>query len=164
MNTIIYFGFSATAGLIGWLTIFTVFIWPKIKDQPKTNQLKFLTAFHFFRYFGTSFLIAGLVTHALPTSFTTPAVFGDLIALFLSYIAFIGLQRSKSEKPRLLPVWIFNIFGISDLLFAVVRGPLLIHSPGDFGITYIIPTVYVPLLLTAHIYAFRVLTRQNAKV
>ena len=164
MNTTIYFGIGAAAGLIGWLTIFATIIWPKMKDQPKIQKLKTLTAISFFRYFGTTFLITGLVTRKLPAGFADPAVFGDLIALGLAYIAFIGLQRSKTEKPRLSPTWIFNIWGTVDLLLAAVMGPVLIHDVGNFGLTYIIPTVYVPLLLTAHFYAFKVLSQRDRGV
>ena len=109
-----------------------------------------------------TFLIVGLVTRKLPAGFANPAAFGDLIALVLAYIAFIGLQRSRAERPRLLPVWILNVVGTADLLFAFATAPFLIKDPGSFGLTYIIPTVYVPLLLTAHFYAFKVLAQPHA--
>lgn len=102
------------------------------------------------------------MTRKLPAGFANPAAFGDLIALVLAYIAFIGLQRSRAERPRLLPVWIFNVVGTADLLFAFATAPFLIKDPGSFGLTYIIPTVYVPLLLTAHFYAFKVLAQPHA--
>jgi len=162
MNTMVYFGMSVVLGLVAWFTIFATIIWPKMKSQPKTQQLKSLTAISFFRYFGTTFLIVGLVTRKLPAGFANPAAFGDLIALVLAYIAFIGLQRSRAERPRLLPVWIFNVVGTADLLFAFATAPFLIKDPGSFGLTYIIPTVYVPLLLTAHFYAFKVLAQPHA--
>src|SRR6266542_6908509 len=107
MNTIIYFGIGVAAGLIGWLTIFATIIWPKMKGQPRIQQLKTLTAIHFFRYLGTTRLSTGLVTRKWPAGFADPAAFGDLIALGLAYIAFIGLQRSKTEKPRLSQTWFF---------------------------------------------------------
>jgi hypothetical protein len=162
MNTIVYFGMSVALGLIAWFTIFATIIWPKMKSQPRIRQLKSLTAISFFRYFATTFLIVGLVTRKLPAGFANPAAFGDLIALVLAYIAFIGLQRSHAERPRLLPVWIFNVVGAADLLFAFATAPFLIKDPGSFGLTYIIPTVYVPLLLTAHFYAFKVLAQPHA--
>jgi hypothetical protein len=48
---IIYFAGSAAAGIIGWATIFATIIWPKMKQQPRVQQLKTLTAIHFFRRF-----------------------------------------------------------------------------------------------------------------
>jgi hypothetical protein len=160
---IIYFGGSAAAGIIGWATIFATIIWPKLKQQPKVQQLKTLTAIHFFRYFGTTVFIAGLVSRRLPTGFADPEAFGDLISLGLAYIAFIGLQRSKADRPLLLPVWIFNIVGATDLLLATALGAALIHDPGDLGLAYIIPTAYVPLLLAAHFYALKVLSQRSGE-
>jgi hypothetical protein len=163
MNPIIYFALSVAAGLVAWFTIFAVFVWPKMRTQPKTQQLKALTAIHFFRYFGTTFLITGLVVHKLPAAFAEPAAFGDLLAVVLAYIAFVGLLRSRAGKTYLAPVWIFNILGTADLLLAAVTGPLLLKNIGDLGLTYIIPTVYVPLLLVAHFYAFKVLAQHSSK-
>ena len=160
---LIYFAASAALGIIGWATIFATIVWPKMKRQPRVQQLKTLTAISFFRYFATTLLIAGLVSHKLPSGFADPAAFGDLISLGLAYIAFIGLQRSKAGQPSLLPVWIFNIVGAADLLLALVLGPALIHDPGDFGLAYIIPTVYVPLLLVAHFYALKVLSQRSSE-
>jgi hypothetical protein len=160
---IIYFGGGAVAGIIGWATIFATIIWPKLKQQPTVQQLKTLTAIHFFRYFATTLLIAGLVSSKLPSGFADPAAFGDLISLGLAYVAFTGLQRSSAGKPMLLPVWIFNIVGAADLLVAAVLGPALIRNLGDFGVAYIIPTVYVPLLLVAHFYALRVLSQHSSE-
>ena len=159
---LIYFGGSAVAGIIGWATIFATIIWPKMKQRPMVEQLKILTAINFFRYFATTTLIVGLVSRKLPAGFADPAAFGDLISLVLAYVAFIGLQRSKAGKPLLLPVWIFNIVGAADLLLAAVLGPALIRDPGDFGLAYIIPTVYVPLLLVAHFYSLRILSQRPA--
>jgi len=157
---LIYFGGSAALGIIGWATIFAAIIWPKMRQQPRVQQLKTLTAFHFFRYFATTLLIAGLVSRKLPSGFADPAAFGDLITLVLAYAAFIGLQRATAERPWLFPVWIMNIAGTADLLLALVLGPALIRDPGDLGLGYIVPTVYVPLLLVAHFYAFKVLSQR----
>ena len=160
---LIYFAGSAAAGIIGWATIFATIIWPKMKQRPMVEQLKILTAINFFRYFATTTLIIGLVSRKLPSGFADPAAFGDLISLVLAYVAFTGLQRSQAGKPLLLPVWIFNIVGAADLLLALVLGPALIHDPGDLGLAYIIPTVYVPLLLVAHFYALKVLNQRPSE-
>jgi hypothetical protein len=160
---LIYFAGSAAAGIVAWATIFATIIWPRMRQQPRVLQLKTLTAISFFRYFATTMFITGLITHKLPAGFADPAVYGDLISLGLAYIAFIGLQRSPAGRPRLLPVWIFNIVGAADLVLAYVTGPALIRDPGNLGLSYIIPTVYVPLLLVAHFYAFKVLTQRPSE-
>jgi hypothetical protein len=154
----IYLGGSVAAGIIAWVTIFATIIWPKMKQQPRVRQLKTLTAVHFFRYFGTTALIAGLVSRKLPAGFADPMAFGDLVSLGLAYIAFAGLQRSRAEKP----LWVSNIVGAADLLMAIGLAPALIQNPGDLGLAYIIPTVYVPLLLVAHFYALKILSQRPA--
>jgi hypothetical protein len=159
---LIYFAGSAAAGIAGWATIFAAIIWPKLKQRPRVQQLKSLTAIHFFRYFATTLLMAGLVSHKLPTGFADPAAYGDLISLALAYVAFAALQRSKAGKPRLLPVWIFNIVGAADLLLAMILGPALVRDPADFGLGYAIPTLYVPVLLVAHFYALKTLSQRSA--
>jgi hypothetical protein len=157
---LIYFGGSAVAGVVGWATIFAALIWPKMKQQPRVQRLKTLTAISFFRYFATTVFIAGLVSRQLPRGFADPTAFGDLVSMVLAYVAFIALGRPGAGMSRLLTVWIFNIVGAADLLLALVVGPALIRDPGDLGLAYIIPTVYVPLLLVAHFYGLKTLIQR----
>jgi hypothetical protein len=46
----------------------------------------------------------------------------------------------------------------------MVLGPALIHDPGDFGLAYIVPTVYVPLLLIAHFYSLKALSQRSSVI
>jgi hypothetical protein len=154
---LLYFAMSAALGIIGWSVIFATLVWPKMKNQSRVWRLKLLTATHFFRYFGTTMLITGLVVQKLPTGFANPAAFGDLITVLLAYIAFIALQRSRDDNARFPTVWLLNIFGTADLLLAAILGPVLIKDPANFGFTYFIPTFYVPLLFVTHFYAFKTL-------
>ncbi len=157
----IYFGTSAAFGLVAWFTIFATYVWPTMQKRPSVERLKILTTVHFFRYFGLSFLITGLVVHKLPATFAIPAAFGDLTVAVLAYITFVGLQRS--QKPSMAMAWILNILGTVDLLYGAIVGPTVIKDIGDFGLTYIIPTVYVPLLFAAHFYAFKTLLQRTSK-
>ena len=60
--------------------------------------------------------------------------------------------------------WVFNTFGMGDLLFAFYLGSRisLPDTPGLLGAGYFILTAYVPLLLVTHFLAFRVLLRTKA--
>ena len=78
-----------------------------------------------------------------------PAAFGDLISLALTHIAFIGLQRPKPESHCCFQCGSSTLVGTADLLLAMVLGPRVHSDVRDFGLSYIIPTVYVPLLLAA---------------
>jgi len=156
-----YFIMSAIAGLIGWFTIFAIIIYPALQRLPRLRRLKILTSFHFFRYFGTTLLMTGLVVHKLPVVFARPAAFGDLASVVLAYVAFMAIQRSHNEDARLPLVWLFNIVGAIDLLVAGILGPTHIQNPADFGFTYFIPVFYVPLLFAVHFYAFKTLTERS---
>ena len=69
--------------------------------------------------------------------------------------------RSLRLRPGLaLPlVWLFNLVGITDLLFAVVQGVITGLPFSHIGVAWFIPTVYVPLLLVIHITVFWFLLR-----
>lgn len=160
---LVYFAMSAALGIIGWSVIFAALVWPKMKSQQRRWRLKLLTSIHFFRYFGTTMLITGLVTKKLPAGFANPAAFGDVITVALAFVAFIALQRSRSDTARLPSVWLFNIFGAADLLLAAVLGPVLIPDPANFGFAYFIPTFYVPLLFVTHFYSLKTLAERSRK-
>ena len=60
--------------------------------------------------------------------------------------------------------WVFNTFGMGDLLFAFYLGSRisLPATQGLLGAGYFILTAYVPILLITHGLAFRILMRTKA--
>jgi hypothetical protein len=56
-------------------------------------------------------------------------------------------------------VWLLNIVGFADLLFAAYNGVVVGFSSFHVGVAWFIPTVYVPLLLVNHVVVFRFLLR-----
>jgi hypothetical protein len=77
-----------------------------------------------------------------------------LVACLLA-LATLATLRSK---VGLLVLWMFNLWGTTDLLFAYYQG--LIGAPFPvtaFGAAFYIPTVLVPLLLITHGLVFRML-------
>jgi hypothetical protein len=54
-------------------------------------------------------------------------------------------------------VWVFNVWGSADLLYAFYQGVGIGLEPGQLGAAYFIPTVVVPLLLITHGLVFRLL-------
>ena len=102
------------------------------------------------------FLVPGVTSEILDTRFSHPAAYGDLIAAIL---AFVALGAIRLNAPwALASVWIFNIWGATDLLNAVARGIMFIPD-GHFGATYWIPATIVPLLLVTHAYIFILLAK-----
>ena len=58
-------------------------------------------------------------------------------------------------------VWVFNLWGSADLLYAFYQGNQVGLEPGQLGAAYFIVTVLVPLLLITHGLVFRLLLQRN---
>jgi len=108
---------------------------------------------HSFRFIGLAFLIPGVVAPELPGAFARPAAYGDLIAAVLALLALMTLRG----RLGILFVWIFNVWGTADLLYAFYAGNSVGLEPGQLGATLFILTVIVPLLLITHGVVFRLL-------
>ena len=61
-------------------------------------------------------------------------------------------------------VWVFNLWGIADLLYAFYQGMIGVGiKPGQLGAVFFIPTVAVPLLFVTHVLVFRLLLRGDGE-
>jgi hypothetical protein len=113
-----------------------------------------------FRFIGLSFLVPGVVAVSLSPDFARPAAYGDLGAALLAVIAVLAVSARVSWA---LPVvWVFNLWGTVDLLYAIYLGEIGVRiSPGSLGAAFYIPTVLVPPLLVTHGLIFRLLMRRR---
>jgi hypothetical protein len=109
----------------------------------------------FFRFIGLSFLVPGVVSPQLPAAFAVPAAYGDFVAGLLAIVATIAL--SKRATWAVVVVWLFNIWGAADLIFAFVQGTRVQLDPGALGAAFFIVTAIVPPLFVTHALIFRVL-------
>lgn len=57
----------------------------------------------------------------------------------------------------IVAVWVFNVWGAGDLLFAFYQGARVRLQPGSLGDGYYIVTAVVPLLLASHALIFGLL-------
>jgi hypothetical protein len=115
----------------------------------------------FIRFLGLSFLVPGVVSPALPAAFAVPAAFGDAVAGIFAIAATIALAKRASWA--IAAVWVFNVWGAADLLFAFYSGPHAQIQPGALGATFYLPTAIVPSLLVTHFLVFRLLLRKEPK-
>jgi hypothetical protein len=56
-------------------------------------------------------------------------------------------------------VWVFNVWGAADLVFAFYQGARLRLEPGSLGAGFYIVTALVPPLLVSHALVFALLRR-----
>ena len=115
----------------------------------------------FLRFVGLSFLVPGVVSSGLPAAFAVPAAYGDFIAGVLAIISTIALSRRATWA--ILAVWLFNIWGAADLLFAFYQGARVQLDPGALGAAFFIVTAIVPPLLVSHALIFLILTFKHGR-
>ena len=152
------YGISIVFAFIAWGLVAAFYIWPDLRRRARSEALRPILVLHSFRFVGLSFLIPGVVSPDLPAAFATPAAYGDLIAAVLALLALAVLQSGFG----LIVVWVFNVWGTADLLYAFYEGNRLDLDPGQLGAAYFIVVVLVPLLLITHGLAFRLLLSRGS--
>lgn len=158
MNALALFGLSALMSMVSSVVAAVLYVWPRLRAMNREQALVPLVAPHLFlRFFGLSFLVPGVVASSLPAAFAVPAAYGDFVAGILAILAIIALAKQASWA--IVAVWVFNVWGAADLLFALYQGPSVQLQPGELGAAFFIPTAIVPPLLVTHFLIFRLLLR-----
>jgi hypothetical protein len=158
MNSRAVFGLSILMSLLSSILVAVLFAWPWLRSIKLEQALIWLVAPHMFlRFIGLSFLVPGVVSGLLPKAWATPAAYGDLIAGILALIATAALARTATWA--IAAVWIFNLWGAADLLFAFYKGRRVRLEPGSLGAGFYIVTAVVPPLLVTHALIFMLLIR-----
>lgn len=150
--------FSLASGLVLWALIFRWYVDPIAQRVNLVDVLQPILLLHSFRFIGLMFLIDGVTSAPLDPRFAEPAAYGDLIAAILAFAALLAIRRTDGRA--LWMVWIFNLWGLGDLLNAVARG-LQFTPDGALGAAFWIPATIVPLLLVTHGYVFVLLRRAH---
>lgn len=161
MNARVAFGLSILMSLLSSAVVAVLFAWPWLRARNIEQALIWLVAPHmFFRFMGISFLVPGVVSGSLPKTWAVPAGYGDFIAGILAIIATAAMAETATWA--ILAVWIFNVWGAVDLLFAFYKGARVDLEPGSLGAAFYIVTAVVPPLLVSHALIFVLLMRTAA--
>ena len=151
MNVQTIFNLQFFLSFVVWGTAAKWLVAPWLESKPPGETLSWLAFPHMFRHLGMVFLVPGVVAQPLPPAFANPAAYGDLLAGFLALLAFVALRANWSGA---LPVvWLFNLVGTVDLLYAVTVGTLN-DAAIQMGSAWYIPTFIVPMLLVTHFMIF----------
>ena len=160
MSPLGVFGISIVFGLIVWGIVIARHLWPELRGLPCANALRPLLVLHVFRFVGLSFLVPGVVSPDLPAAWARPAAYGDLIAAVLALLA-LAVLKGRLGVPL---VWLFNVWGSADLLYAFYQANRVGLEPGQLGAAFYIVTMLVPLLLITHVLMFRMLLQSDRGV
>ena len=137
-------------GYVAWLLCFGTYIWPRLRAMGHIEAQRAIATLHSFRFFGLVFIVPGVVSPDLPQGFATFAAYGDFATGVLALLA-LALIRIRPVFWGLVVA--FNLVGAGDLLIdyylAIMAG--LPAVAGEFGATYVIPIIYVPILMITHV-------------
>ncbi|PBB70647.1 hypothetical protein CK228_03135 [Mesorhizobium sp. WSM4312] len=163
MSTEILFQIQLVLGYVAWLLCFGAYIWPRLSSMDGVAAQRAIATLHSFRFFGLVFILPGVVSPDLPASFATVAAYGDFAT---GVSAMLALFAVRIRPLFWLFVVAFNGVGTIDLIvdyYQAIQADLPAHA-GLLGATYVIPVIYVPLLMITHVAAFYFLLRphQNA--
>lgn len=162
MSAQVIFNVQLVLGYVAWLLCFRAYLWPRLKSMDPVGAQRAIATLHSFRFFGLVFILPGIVGSNLPGSFATFAAYWDFATGLLAIVAFLTV--------RIRPLFwcfvvAFNLVGIVDLILDYAHAIKLgvPAMPGQFGATYAIPIIYVPLLMITHVAAFYFLLRPHPK-
>jgi hypothetical protein len=153
----LWFFVSIALSFIAWGMVSARYVWPELRLRPRAEALRPLLILHSFRFIGLAFLVPGVVSPDLPSTFAYSAAYGDIGAAILAVLALISLPSAAG----VVVAWIFSVWGSADLFNAFYQANRTGLSPGKLGATYFIPTLIVPLLLVTHGLTFRILLQHQ---
>jgi hypothetical protein len=158
MPSQILFLMHLVLGYVACLLCFNTYFLPRLKSMDRADALRVIATLHSFRFFGLVFILPGVVGSNLPAGFATFAAYGDFATGVLALLALLTVRM----RPLFwLFVVAFNLVGAADLIvdyYHAVRVGLPALA-GQLGATYVIPIIYVPMLMITHVVAFYWLMR-----
>jgi hypothetical protein len=154
----IIFPIHLVLGYVACLLWFCVYALPKLKLMSRFQAQRVIATIHSFRFFGLVFFLPGVVGPHLPAGFATFAAYGDFTT---GVLAILALLTARIRPLFWFFVVAFNLVGtvdIFDAYYNAIRGGLPALA-GQLGAAYIIPILYVPVLMITHFVALYWLVR-----
>ena len=158
MTPTLLFQLHLLLGYAAWLLCFGAYIWPRVRAMEAADAHRAFATLHSFRFFGLAFLLPGVVGPNLPARFASFAAYGDLATGVLALLALLAFR----VRPLFwLFVAAFNVVGFADLVGDYLHAVQLDLGTmaGQLGVLYVVPVLYVPLLMITHVAALILLLR-----
>ena len=150
-------------GYVAWLLCFGTYILPRLTTIDRAEAHRAIATLHSFRFFGLAFILPGFVGPNLPAGFAAFAAYGDFATGVLAMLALVTVRI----RPLFwLFVVAFNLAGTADIIVDYYHATQagLPAIAGELGAAYIIPIIYVPVLMITHAVAFYLLVRDRPRV
>jgi hypothetical protein len=155
----VHFFISYAVAFVAFGLIAKWYLWPALVHRDPRAALTPLLLYACLRVNGLMFQMPGLVSPELPTAFAGPVGYGDLTAVVLALIALAALRY---EVTFALPaVWLFNLAGLADLIYANISTFKDHVDPVSLGVSYYLAVVNVPAMIVVHVVIFAYLLRRT---
>jgi hypothetical protein len=158
MSPLMIFRAQLVLGYVAWLLCFSAYIWPRLRSIDAIEAHRAIATLHSFRFFGLVFILPGVVSPDLPASFASFAAYWDFATGLLAMAALATVRIRALFLPLVVA---FNLVGSVDIIIdyyhAIQAG--VPDMAGQLGAAYVIPVVYVPILMITHLTAFYLLLR-----
>ena len=142
------FGFQLVLSVLVFGLLAKWYLVPWLREKPLYVVLAILVWPHAFRHIGLAFLVPGLTSETIPAAFASSTAWGDFTSGLLAIASVFALRYRWALAIPL--VWVFNIVGTADLVYALSHESAIPH----LGFAWLIPTFVVPLLLVTHFMVF----------
>ena len=148
-------------GYVACLLVFGTYIMPRLSSMSRFGAQRVIATIHSFRFFGLVFILPGIIGPHLPGGFATFAAYGDFAT---GLLALLALLTARIRPLFWSLVVAFNVVGAADILVDYYHASRLglPFVAGQLGATYVIPIVYVPMLMITHAVALYWLARPLA--
>lgn len=148
-------------GYAACLLCFDTYILPRLRSMDRFSAQRVIATIHSFRFFGLVFILPGVVGPNLPAGFAAFAAYGDFAT---GLLAMLALFTARIRPLFWFFVAAFNVVGATDILADYYHGVRLglANVAGQLGAAYMIPILYVPMLMITHAVALYWLARPQA--
>ncbi|HEY2039786.1 MAG TPA: hypothetical protein VGG95_08980 [Edaphobacter sp.] len=156
------FRIQLVLGYVACLLWFRTYALPRLRSMTRFDAHRLIATIHSFRFFGLVFVLPGVVGPSLPARFATFAAYGDFATGVLAILALLTVRI----RPLFWSLVVaFNLVGAADILIDYYRATQvgLPELAGQLGSTYVIPILYVPVLMITHVVALYWLVRPQPK-
>jgi len=156
------FNMHLVLGYVAWLLCFGTYILPWLKSVEPFTAQRAIATLHSFRFFGLVFIVPGVVGPNLPADFATFAAYWDFAT---GLLAILALLTFRIRPLFWLFVVAFNLVGTFDFILDYYHATRvgLPAIAGQLGAAYVIPILFVPILMITHGVAFYLLLRPHPK-
>jgi len=154
----VHFFISYAVAFVAFGLIARLYVWPAMADRDAKTALTPLLLYACLRVNGLMFLMPGLVSRDLPVAFAAPVAYGDLTAVILALVALAALRYDLAVAS--VGVWLFNLEGTADLLYANIATFTAHVDPASLGVSYYLAVINVPAMLVVHGMIFVFLRRR----